>query len=164
MSVWKEYSLSIIICVVFGGILSGLVSNSRKKSLIDMICGTVLAVTVLRPISGVQLQKLHLKEIANDYKLLAQEYVAMGEASARNEKMRYIKSACSEYISCKANALGTDVTSEIYLDEEMVPIRVEITGDFAKAAQDELATMLERDLGVTKENQVWIWMKEEKKS
>ena len=164
MIVWKEYALSIIVCVLFCGIVSSLVSGSGKKKVMDLICGAVLAAAVLRPVSGVKIQEFDFQNFISDYRNLAQNYVSMGELTAQEEQERYIKAACSEYISNRASAHGADVTAEIYLDEALVPVRAEITGYSAPELENELIRMLELDLGITKENQVWNWRQENRNS
>jgi len=117
---------------------------------------------VLYPVSGMNLSDL--PDFLQDYRYSAQDYVHMGEAIAQTEQERYIKDACAAYISNKADVLGAKVTAEIYLDEELLPVYAEILGRSGREAEAELALMLETDLGITKENQVWTWNQEDNSS
>lgn len=164
MIAWKGYTISIIVGALFCGIISDLVSDSRRKKLIHLISGTVLTVTVLGPVSRIEIQEFGFDDFMGGHKKIAQDYVAIGEGVAQMEKERYIKEAFAAYICNKASALGADVTAEIYLDEELRPIRAEIIGHSAPELETELAHMLELNLGITKENQVWIWSQEDKSS
>ena len=161
MAWWKEYALSIIICALFCGIITHVVSDLRFKKLIRLVCGTFLAVTVLGPLSSV--------EIADPYIFDAEAfspetYVEMGKQAALNVQAQCIKDACESYISNKANDFGAVVTAEVFLDEKLKPYFAEIYSHSDSDQQSTVQQILEEDLGITKENQVWIWNQEEEES
>ena len=52
------------------------------------------------------------------------------------------------------------ITTEVYLDDQMRPFRAEMYGRVDTELQSELEAVLENDLGITKENQLWIWNQE----
>jgi len=164
MDVWKEYVLSIIICTLYCGILTGMVSGTARKKLMQLICGASLVVAVLYPVSGLDLYKYDFDEFLGDYRNAAQDYVSLGMDMAMEEKGRYIKNACAAYICNKAASQGAKVTAEVYLDDELLPVGAEISGHSGQQAEEKLICMLESDLGITRENQVWIWNRKDNSS
>ena len=56
--------------------------------------------------------------------------------------------------------MGRMITSEVYLDDQMRPYRAQMYGQVDTELQSELEGVLEKDLGITKENQLWIWNQE----
>ena len=87
-------------------------------------------------------------------------YVDLGKQVAQKEQERCIKEACESYISNKAKEMGRMITSEVYLDDQMRPYRAQMYGQVDTELQSELEGVLEKDLGITKENQLWIWNQE----
>lgn len=159
---WKHYSFSIIICALYCSIITDLISDSRQKRITQFICGTLMGILVLRPLSGIELEKmmLHGWDIPNS----AAAYISMGEAAANNAQRQYIKDACEAYISSKAKVLGTGIVTSVQLDANMVPVYAEIQGTKDLSVRHQLENILETELGITKENQKWIWNQEDDSS
>ena len=69
-----------------------------------------------------------------------------------------IKQRTESYILEKARSLGTEVTVEVTLStEEMpVPIGVTLTGSISPYAKEQLAQMMEQELGINRKEQIWI--------
>jgi hypothetical protein len=126
-----------------------------------LISGTVFAVVILAPLSSVNLMDFQ------DFKeesLSPELYVDLGKDTARKAYELRIKEACESYISNKANELGLTVLTEVHLSKTMEPDFVKIYGHAEAECQDQLEIILEDDLGITKENQVWMWNPGEKSS
>lgn len=157
MAWWKEYILSIIGCVFFCGIIGHLVSDLRHKKVVQLVSGTLLTITVLGPLSSVDISDYMDFEIEA---FSPEQYVDMGKQAAWNAQEQCIKETCESYISSKANELGMMVSSEVHLNEMMEPAIVRIHGQSDSTGQHALEVILEEDLGITKENQVWIWNQE----
>lgn len=154
MTWWKEYILSLMGCVLFCGIISHLISDLRYKRLIRLLTGTLLALTVFGPLTGAGIPD----SLNIDVEVLSPEpYVEIGKQTARQAQEQCIREACESYISSKANEFGMTVTPEVYLNERMEPNFVRIYGQTNSVEQHRLEVMLEENLGITKENQVWIW-------
>ena len=157
MAWWKEYILSVIGCVLFCGILSNLVSDLRFQKLIRLISGTLLSLVILGKLPSIDIAESLRFETAM---FSPEVYVDLGKQVAQKEQERCIKEACESYISNKANEKGRMIASEVYLDDQMRPYRAQMYGQVDTELQSELEGVLEKDLGITKENQLWIWNQE----
>lgn len=162
MSDWKQYALSVILCALGCGIITNLTGDSRRKNILRLICGTVLGISILHPLTEIKISRFPGME--NDNQDAAASYIAIGESTAREAREQYIKEAFEAYISSKAETLGASLTVEVLLDENMVPAFAELSGTGDASAQAQLAAILETDLQITKENQLWIWNQENNSS
>ena len=159
---WKQYALSIIICSLFCGIITSLISDSRGKRMFHLIGGVVLAVAVLRPLAGARIDGILNAEPFLRYS--ADPYLSIGETAAREVQAQYIKEACEAYISSKAEAFGTPLTVEVLLNEALLPVYAELHANANASVQERLSGILEKELEITKENQLWIWNQESSSS
>ena len=154
---WKEYILSVIGCVLFCGILSNLVSDLRFQKLIRLISVILLSLVILGKLPSIDIAESLRFETAM---FSPEVYVDLGKQVAQKEQERCIREACESYISNKAKEMGRMITSEVYLDDQMRPYRAQMYGQVDTELQSELEGVLEKDLGITKENQLWIWNQE----
>lgn len=158
MDSWRGYIFSVIVCAVVCGIVSQIVTDSRKEGLIRMISGIVLAISILRPISGFHPEVLW---DSTEWKMnSADNYIAMGKQTAAESQAACIKASCEEYILDKARAMGAEIMVQVSLDENQCPVFVEIIGDVIPGVQTKLQKILTVDLGIPKENQQWKWNQE----
>ena len=161
MAWWKAYLLSIIGCALFCGILVQIVSDLRSRKMIQLLCGMLLAITLLRPLSSISIDdtwKFDMEGISPD------TYIDMGRQEAKNVQEECIMEACESYVTNKAKDFDMLVTADISLDENMRPVsaRINVKSDSGKF--QILEQILEEDLGITKENQTWIWDQEKNSS
>lgn len=162
MDSWKSYLYSIIVCVFVCGILSRVISDGRRNALLRLISGTVLAVVLLQPLSGIRLEELLHVPVQN--RQAADGYIAEGQQIASQAQERIIEELCEAYILEKAKALGMNITVEISLDQDGCPVFAEMYGEAHPDAQLQLREILTEDLGIPKENQQWIWNQESSSS
>lgn len=154
---WKEYILSVIGCVLFSGIISQIALDLRYKKMIHMACSVLVTIVILGPLTSFKIKdalKFEMEIYSPDI------YLDIGKQTAQITREECIKSACESYIANKANGLGLEVTSEVFLNENLIPYFVRIYGQADADAEHCLKELLEKDLGITKENQVWIWNQE----
>ena len=153
MEDWKQFCLSVLVCSLSCSIAAQLVSGGKTKALLRLVCGVMLALTILRPLSSIDLDQLPvLPELTG---LTPEYYIAEGEKTARDALESCIKSSCETYILDKARSLGADITVQVSLDDEGVPAFALIQGDPGADAQRQLEKILITDLGISKENQQW---------
>lgn len=155
----KAYIYSILVCALDCGILASLISSSKRKKLIHLISGTVLAISILRPLSQIDpdfsLDILLSVPSSTDY------YISEGKEAALDAKKESIEEACTAYILNRAQTLGTEISVHFFLNEDLIPYLVEIQGNVDSDAQMQLENILSTDLGIPKENQKWIWQQED---
>ena len=159
---WKQYMLSIVVCSVSCGILSRIVSDTAMKKVMHLICGTILTVSLIAPLSEVDLAEF--LQIPTESWNEAEFYISEGKKAGQEVQERCITEACEEYILNKAKVFGADMTVDIALDASMAPYFAEITGAGDAAVQMQLQSILTMDLGIPKENQKWIWNQESSSS
>ena len=152
--VWEQYLLSILICTLTCGIISQILMDTKRKKLVRMICGIVIAISIFYPLTKVKLEK-YMQFPDADWNE-ADYYISAGKKLSLTEQEKSIKAYCETYILDKAKQLDTEIEVEIILNEEKVPCFAEIHYAGDSKIQSELQTILEADLGISKENQKWI--------
>lgn len=130
--------------------------KGASGTLVRMIAGLFLTYSVMQP-----LLRLDFTELAR----FAEELPAVGEAAAADgaqmadEAMRaIIKSQTEAYILDKAASFGAELTAEVTLSSSTppVPTEVRLRGNVSPYAKARLQTIMEDDLGIMRENQLWI--------
>lgn len=154
MEGWKQYVIGVIGCCLICGTVSRILSDSRGKEMLRMICGMILGITLLGPLSGIRPESLLLSPWPDRS---PGQYIADGEETANRIRSEYIKAACEAYILDKAEALGADIRAEILLGDGLIPASAVLSGRGSSHAQSCLEEILMTDLGIPKENQTWIW-------
>lgn len=153
MSVLRQYVLSVVAAALICGILSGFVQGGFHKQWIRLICGFFLTITILGPLADVDLnslQKWGLPELQE-----AETATAMGKQAAEKAISDIIIMESEAYILDKAAAMNTNITVEITLDAQQTPEQIVLCGNVSPYARRQLESILESDLGITKENQRW---------
>ena len=154
MESWRQYAFSIIVCSFVCGIISHLFADSKRKALMQLVSGTVIAITVLHPLSAISLDVLLPVSVPEHDS--AEAYITEGEHAALEARMQCITASCETYILEKAKLLGADLDVRISLNPDFIPTMVEISGDADPGVQKQLQTILATDLGIPKENQKWV--------
>lgn len=162
MDGWKQYVFSLIICSLSCGIILQIISDPKRKALMHLVCGTVLAVSILRPLSRIDLEDSLRIPVLDQFS--ADYFLAEGKKTALKAREQNIKGYCEAYILEKAKALDAEITAHVSLDEDLIPIFVEINGVVGPNIQMQLQNILTTDLGIPKENQKWIWNQESNSS
>ena len=161
MEGWKQYVISIIGCCLICGTVLQMLSESKGKSLLRLICGMILGITLLGPLSGIRPEDLQLFTWPCPS---PEPYITDGERTAQQIRAEYIKAACEAYILDKAEILGAEIGIQITLNAEQIPISAKLSGEGSDDAQSRLQQILIRDLGIPKENQEWTWNQENNSS
>lgn len=83
---------------------------------------------------------------------------------AEEARAEYIKTSCEAYILDKAKDLGVEIRAIFSLNGDLIPETAEISGTGGIREQKRLQKILMMDLGIPKENQIWIWNQESNSS
>lgn len=150
----KTYLLSILVCALSCEVFSRFAAGAGQKKLLQLVSGTLLAVTLLRPLSRIE-PELWLQPLSWD-SLNPDHWIAEGENQAQKAKAECIAWECASYIFDKAQIPRGDLTLQFTLDENLIPTFVEISGYAEADTQANIQTLLATDLGISKENQQWI--------
>lgn len=153
----RQYVLSVAAAAILVGILTGLASkNDSSCVLLRMIGGLFLAFTVIRPV--VSLDVGNIQSYIAAFSENGAASVAEGENLAMDAYCSYIKTETEAYILDKAEGYGADLSVEVYLDEgeAILPVAARLQGSVSPYTKARLQEMMEEDLGISKENQIWI--------
>jgi hypothetical protein len=154
----RQYFFSILICALSSGIFQQIVSDSKKRALIQMACSTVLVILILNPLSTVDFGAL--LQVHDAGQNTAADYIAEGKKMIMEAKKEEMMSSCEAYISERAKILGSSITATVTLNDHFLPVFVKIEGQMEPILKTELEKMLTMDMGIPRENQEWIWNQE----
>ena len=155
MEALREYLLSVtvaaVVCALVRRLLAG---KGSAEAMGKILAGIFMALTVLTPLTQLRLPPLAELPFSAD----ARQAVRAGEESARKALAERISEASEAYILQKAAAMQAALTVEVELSGDPIPVpqRVSLQGNIAPYAKQKLQTMIRQDLGIDKENQVWI--------
>ena len=150
----RSYILSLVCAAAFCGILNGIAGEKGiAVGLRKLICGVFLCVSVISPLKNLDFDGLlePITEIRED----ALATVAMGKALYQESLAEVITGQAETYILNKAQSLGLAVTVSIQPDDSGKPYRATITGIIPESRMQALSDILEGDLGIPKERQIW---------
>lgn len=134
------------------GILTAVSGGNRQ---VKWLCGLVLIFLVLSPVRQMDLD--FVWELSDE---IGQEARSITD-SAQEEALHQIREGIIErtrtYILDEAESLGADIqVLSLSLEEDgFVPVRVELQGDISPYDRMRLSDLLEEDLGIGKEGQIW---------
>ena len=153
----RSYVISVVAAALIVAIITGLLHQKDISAvLVKMIGGLFLAFTVIRPLISLDIGNIgaYIAAFSVDGEAAAEE----GENIARDAYRSYIKSETEAYILDKADAYGAALSVEVTLDDgdTPVPVGVRIEGSVSPYAKVCLCQMMEEDLGILEENQLWI--------
>lgn len=149
----REYAISLVTAALICGMISGMAANHAAKEIIRFLCGVLLTITVLRPLAGIDLENLleHSFPVVQDVSSMTAE----GKSMAEETMADIIKAETEAYILDKAAEWDAQLHISVSLNEDHLPVAVEIGGEVSPYIRRQLESMLQTDLGITKENQLW---------
>lgn len=151
----RKYVITVTAAALICGIVTGMVKKDGSGELVKMLCGLALAFTVLRPISGFRIEDVSLEGLTTFEE--GERIAAQGEKNTREAVADIIKTETEAYILDKAAALDISLTAEVSLSEDTIPVPVGVilSGAVSPYARSRLTNVIEKELGIPKENQVW---------
>lgn len=155
MDALRQYAVSVIAAAIVCGIVTGSFQNGTVKEIVKLVCGLFLTFTVIHPVIGLDITSLSIYQ--PDYTLDASKAAAIGENFTREGIADIIKTETETYILDKAAELNADLTATVTVSQAdtPVPVAVSISGEVTPYARQQLQGIIQSDLGIAKENQVW---------
>ena len=153
MEFLQQYILSLIAATLLSGLLSSFTENTFAKDWIRLIIGLFLTLVVLFPFVESKIDffaELPFPDFQD-----AQKVVGIGEDASRNAEAALIIEKTGTYILDKAAVLDMVLDVEVFLNDNLVPQSVLLRGNNPLSSCKELEKILESELGITKENQIW---------
>lgn len=150
----EQYVLRLIIGALVCGILMGMVQKGTGEKLLRFLSGIFLTVTLLAPLTmdGTHLQLHHFRDLLDQ----GNDQAAAGREMARQELRQRISAELEAYILDKAGQWDTELAVTVILSEDCLPVGAQITGNLPESQKEMLTRILTEDLGIPKENQLWI--------
>lgn len=136
-----------IVCSVFG-------DKNGISSVIKLVCGLFLTFVVINPL--ITLDFSRISDYIEHFTLEGMEAASAGENLAREAEGDIIKSHVQAYILDKAESLGTQLDVEVILDQDNMPVAVELEGNISPYAKAKMTEMITEELAIAKEHQLWI--------
>lgn len=142
--------LASIVCVIVKKLLSG---NATISSIARILCGIFLVCTFLQPLERITLPEWEDLQLQSD----AQVAVAQGVNSAHEALSSCISQQVESYILGKAAQLEASVSVQVRLSDDTIPVpmQVRISGSISPYGKQQLQAIIEQDLGIPKEDQIW---------
>lgn len=157
MSTVRMYILSIIAVSFLCGIVNGLIENKQIHQIMKLLAGLFLLYTIISPVMQIDFSSLSL--LTEDTIYQGKQIAQYEKISAMEKVSDIIKSKTEAYILDKANEYGAELEVTVMLsqDDSMVPESVELAGRISANARCRLEEEITNELGISKENQRWIW-------
>ena len=152
----RTYLLSILSAALITAFINKLMGEKGTLSaLTKLIGGLFLTFTLIGPVANINLSGF--TNWTQDYQRDAQKMVTEGQSQTKNALAQLISQRTQAYILDKAQALNTALEVEVTLsdDEIPIPVKVRLAGKVSPYAKGRLQAMLEEELGIEKENQIW---------
>ena len=152
----RQYITSVTAAALICAIAAGLVPKGTARELVRLLCGIVLAVTVIRPLAGWDYTQL--PDITSLPLREAEAAAAAGEKMAKQSAAQFIKEESEAYILDKAAGMDAKLTVEVTVSDSgtPVPVAAKLSGAVSPVVRQQLEGILQTDLGITRENQTWI--------
>lgn len=150
----RAYLLTVIAAAVISAIALRLVHNSSMHyTVIRLLIGVFLAITVIGPITGLQLSNLTL--YMDSVRDEAQKHMESGIDTASKQTAARISQGLESYILDKATSLDLDLEVCVNLADDLTVSTVSITGDASPYLRRKLNDIVCRDLGIGEESLIW---------
>ena len=156
MDAIQTYILRIVAVALLCGICHSFFDGkSAIGTIVHMVTGLLLAITVLSPIVKLQIDDFtgYLSGIQADTETM----VADGEQAGQRERARIITEQCEAYILDKADSLGLTIQVQVQLtqDDSMHPESIALQGAASPYAKSVLREYITDSLGIPEEKQIW---------
>ena len=157
MDTIRAYLLTVVSASIICALVTELIGKkSPYIAAIKLLLGLFLSITVISP-----LVKINLNDISSYFEDFHVDGVSVtedGEIAANAEMSTLIKENTETYILEKARALGASLNIDVTVTGSAPPIptTVIIKGTVSPYTKKELQNMIEKDLAIPKENQLWM--------
>lgn len=152
----RTYLLTVVCVAMISSIAINMISKkSPHAAIIKLIAGLIMSITIISPWLKIDFENLSL--YLSDFETEAQNAVVDGTEYASTTLSTIIKDNAEAYILDKANQLGLSIEVEVCLSDESPPMPTfaEIHGTVSPYAKARLQEIIENDLAISKENQLW---------
>lgn len=153
----RQYLLSLICAALLCSIVYGLLDKkSAYFPIIKLICGLFITITAISPLTNISIPDI--SEFIGDTKFDANQLVNEGKTFSDESMNSIIRENLESYILGVASDIGADIQVEMFLDEKDPPgpSSVKIIGNVSPYKKQRLQQVIEKELGIPEEKQIWI--------
>lgn len=148
--------LSVVSAAIIAGIVTKLLGDKGTLGTVGkLMAGLFLTLTVISPLRDIRLQDL--TEFTDPYTQMASAAAEEGKTMTSEAIAKRIKQECEAYILDKARQLDTALAVSVTLNDSTLPapVGITLTGNISPNSKRTLENIIEQDLGIPKEAQVW---------
>ena len=152
-----RYLLSVIAAAVLVSVLTSLTQGKLALSgILRLLCGSFLLVVLLQPV--IHFDFGYIDTFLADMTPEAELVSSRGEEMARSQISEIIKADTQAYILDKAGLYNAQLQVEVTLSDGELPVPVSVTiyGETTEQIRESLGSIMERELDIPKECQIWI--------
>ena len=153
MTILRSWLLGVVACALLVSACEQLTDGGTMKKIVRFVGGMLLMLALLRPLLRLDLTDLAVN--AGAYReAVAQLEEELG-AQRQRELSARIAAQTGAYIEDKAASLGASIRAVVTTEERgSVPLPASVTLYGEENA--EISAYIERELGIAKEDQLWI--------
>lgn len=151
-----SYLMRIVAAAIICAIVTRLTgSRGTLSAVVRMIAGVFLTLSVAAPFLSLSLTGW--EDLRLDLSVDASLAADAGYRQTKEAISKGIKQRCEAYILDKAKALNAELTVEVTLTDDDLPVpqSVRLKGEISPYAKTQLMQMIATDLGIEKEKQLW---------
>ncbi len=152
----SAYLLSVSGAAILCAIANRFWGKKSTGTIGKMITSLFMVLTVLHPLADMNID--FWNDMSFGIEQDAADAVQQGRQETQNAMAEIIKEKTAAYILKKAQSLGAEISVEVAVTDEAIPMpeRILIRGNAAPYARQQLQVLIAQDLGISKENQIWI--------
>ncbi|WP_298029783.1 stage III sporulation protein AF [uncultured Dysosmobacter sp.] len=147
----REWLTAIVASSILLSAVQTLLPDGTARRIAAFTGGLLLLAVMLRPVLGVELERLDL----GDYEAAVEQRRQELEEVKKEELESLIAERTAAYISDKAASLDLSVTARVETEPGPEGIPIPAAVHLEGQRSEELAAYMERDLGISRERQVW---------
>ena len=150
------YLVSITAAALICGAARAMTPDGALGAALKTVTGLMMVLAVASP--WLELRLPDISGWTQSFQLEAEDAAALGEESAMEALREGISRKTQTYIQDKAKALDADLTVEVILsnDELPVPKSAVLRGAVSPYARSVLSEYMRTELGIETEEQIWI--------
>lgn len=156
MGTFREYLLAVVAAAMLCAIVTSLYGKgSFLSTAVKLICGVFMLVVLVKPITDVRIRS-PLRAL-DDITVQADTITSAAADSSRESICAIITQRTQTYILDKATDNGVTLSVEVMLSDGEIPepVSVRLQGSISPYKKKILSEMIETDLGIPQEAQIW---------
>lgn len=153
---FKQYIISVTAAAVVGCIAISICDKkSTISAVVKLIVGVIMTLTILKPMIEFKIEDI--SDYISSVNISATDFAQKGSAWADSEAAAIIMEQCEAYILDKASSAGVQIDVKVTVCDQppFIPATAVVTGNISPYAKTQLSEMIEKDIGISKENQIW---------